>query len=60
MKAIAITAGVTLLVLIIGLAALEVMRRRGFDPVRALSRPFDPSAPDAAATTAVDSTTAAQ
>lgn len=45
MMSYAITAGVTLLVVIIASAVLEILRRRGFDPVRALSRPFDPAAP---------------
>jgi hypothetical protein len=43
MKAIAVAAGVAFLVVVLALAGLEIMRRRGFDPVRAISRPFDPT-----------------
>jgi len=49
--ALAWSAAVSLAVLVVGLAVLEVLRLRGFDPVGALSRPFLPTPPAASSTT---------
>lgn len=36
---------VSLVVLVLGLAVLEVARSRGFDPVQSIARPFFPTPP---------------
>lgn len=45
---IILSIAVSLVTLVIGLAIVEIMRRRGFDPVAILARPFDPPSADAA------------